>query len=460
MSDRPARFDLTNPCHVHVVGAGGAGMSAIASVLRGMGHEVSGSDLKDGPALDRLRSLGVEVVVGHSSDNVGDADVITFSTAVPDTNPELALARAHQRPVLRRAEMLASICAVRRTIAVAGTHGKTTTSTMLALTLVEGDLLPAYIVGGEVHEIGAGAVWSDGEWLVVEADESDGTFLELGAEVAVVTSVEPDHLGHYGSFDALVSAFDRFVAEARLAVVCADDPIAARVARQHGAITYGTAEDSDYRMTDVELGRSSAAFTVVRSGRELGRVSLPAPGLYNARNAAAALATALELGVDYSAAGRALARYTGVARRFQFRGEWEGVTLVEDYAHLPTEISSVLQAAGAGGWRRIVCLFQPHRYTRTADLWRDFASVFDGADVVVLTDIYSAGEAPIPGISGRLIYDAVIEHDPEQEVVWVPSRQQVASTLRSILQPGDVCMLLGAGDLTSIPDELAGDGMT
>ena len=457
VSERAVPFDLSEPCHVHVVGAAGAGMSAIAAVLKGMGHTVSGSDLKGGPALDRLRSLGIEVQVGHSSDNVGDAAVVTFSTAVPSGNPELELARAHARPVLRRAEMLASICAVRRTIAVAGTHGKTTTSTMLALTLVEGGLRPAYIIGGEVNEIGAGAVWSDGEWLVVEADESDGTFLELGAEVAVVTSVEPDHLGHYGSFDALVDSFGRFIGAARLGVVCADDETAVALARQHGGVTYGTDAGADYRMTDIERGRSSSAFTLVRRGREFGRVSLPAPGLYNARNAAAALATAMEVGVDFASAARALARYTGVARRFQFRGEWEGATLVEDYAHLPTEVASALQAAVDGDWPRIVCVFQPHRYTRTADLWRDFAGVFEGADIVVLTDIYSAGEPPMPGVTGRLIYDAVTEHDRDREVVWIPSRPEVAPTLRTILRDGDLCLLLGAGDLTSIPGELAGE---
>jgi UDP-N-acetylmuramate--alanine ligase len=430
-------------------------MSAIAAVLRGMGHQVTGSDLRDSPTLDRLRALGVDVTVGHSSDNVGEADAVTFSTAIATGNPELEVARAQGRPALRRAEILASICAVRRTIAVAGTHGKTTTSTMLALAMVEGGLQPSYIVGGEVHEIGSGAVWSDGDWLVVEADESDGTFVELGAEVAVVTSVEPDHLGHYGSFDVLVGYFERFIADAHLAVACADDETAARLGAAHSAVSYGTAPSATYRMIDMERGRSATAFTLVRAGHELGRIELPAPGIYNARNAAAAAATAMELGVDFASAARALARYTGVARRFQFRGEWNGVTLVEDYAHLPTEISSALGAAVDGDWPRVVCVFQPHRYTRTADLWRQFAPAFDLADVVVLTDIYAAGEEPIPGVTGRLVYDAVTEHAPEREVVWVERRGELAEALRGVLRPGDLCLLLGAGDLTSVPEELA-----
>ena len=445
------------PRRIHVVGAGGSGMSAIATVLAAMGHQVSGSDLKSSPPLERLRAAGAAVSVGHRAENVGDVDAVTVSTAVPDSNPEVAEARRRGIPVLRRAQTLAAICATRRTVAVAGTHGKTTTSSMLALVLREGGLCPSVIVGGELNEIGAGALWDRGQWLVVEADESDGTFLELPAEVAVVTSVEPDHLEHYGGFDALVDAFARFLAGASgPRVVCADDPVAAGVGRAQGAVSFGTAEDADYRMVELETGRSGVVFALEHEGARLGRVELPVPGAHNARNACGAMVTGLLLGVEGPAAVRALERFAGVARRFQFRGERGGVTFIDDYAHLPGEVRSALAAARSGGWRRVVAVFQPHRYSRTATLWRDFADAFVDADVVVVTDVYSAGEAPRPGVSGLLVVNAVLDAHPAAPVAYLPSRADVAAYLRQRLAPGDLCLTLGAGDLTALADELLG----
>ncbi|MBW3668127.1 MAG: UDP-N-acetylmuramate--L-alanine ligase [Actinobacteria bacterium] len=447
-------IDLSAPQRVHVVGIGGAGMSAIAAVLVAMGHAVSGSDLKDSPGLERLRSLGVRVDIGHAAEHVGDVDAVTISTAIPPTNPEVEAARRRGIAVLRRAEALAAIAATRRTVAVAGTHGKTTTSSMLALVLVEAGVRPSFIIGGEVNEIGTGAVWDDGEWFVVEADESDGTFLELGAEAVVVTNVEPDHLDHYGGFDGLVAAFGRFVSQATgVRVVCADDHIASQLAGE-GAVTYGTAEDADYRMVDVTRSRAGVRFMLVHEGTTLGEVSLPVAGLHNARNACGAVVTGLRLGVSFDAAARALARYGGVARRFQFRGEREGVTFVDDYAHLPTEVRAALAAARDGGWRRVVALFQPHRFSRTAALWQDFADAFVDADVLVVTDVYASGEAPRPGVSGKLIVNAVLDAHPYQRAAYLPTRGDLAPYLRRELRPGDVCLTLGAGDLTSLPDEL------
>jgi len=452
-----ASLDLSVPRRIHVVGAGGAGMSAIATVLAAMGHAVSGSDLKPSPPLERLRALGVAVSVGHRADQVDDVDAVTVSSAVLDTNPEVAEARRRGIPVLRRAQTLAAICSTRRTVAVAGTHGKTTTSSMLALVLREGGLHPSFIIGGELNEIGAGALWDEGPWLVVEADESDGTFLELPAYATVVTSVEPDHLEHYGSFDALAAAFDRFVAAAPgPRVVCADDPLAARIGRAHGAVTYGTDPDADYRMVELESGRAGASFTLEHGGEQVARVELPVPGIHNARNACAALVTGLLLGVEAGAGMAALARFAGVARRFQFRGERGGVTFVDDYAHLPGEVSSVLAAARRGGWHRVVAAFQPHRYSRVATLWRDFADAFVDADLLVVTDIYSAGEAPRPGVSGRLVVNAVLDAHPAARVAYLPSRSDVASFLRDRLVPGDLCLTLGAGDLTVLADDLLG----
>ncbi|HZU71599.1 MAG TPA: UDP-N-acetylmuramate--L-alanine ligase [Acidimicrobiales bacterium] len=449
------RPDLSGERHIHVVGIGGAGMSAIATVLAAMGHRVSGSDLKTSPALERLRSLGLEVHVGHRADQVGGADLVAVSTAIPPTNPEVAEAGRRGLPVHSRADLLGAITALRRTIAVSGTHGKTTTSSILSLILVEAGWRPSFIVGGDVNEIGSGASWSDGEWLVVEADESDGTFLELSTEVALVTSVEPDHLEHYGSFDALRQAFARFLAGAPTGrVVCADDPEAALLGRAAGAVSYGRGEEADFLVTDVELGRSSSAF-FLRSGDEvLVRARLSVPGAHNVLNAAAAATTALRLGVGPEAVAAALARFTGVARRFQFRGEAGGVTFIDDYAHLPGEVVPTLEAVANGGWSRIVCVFQPHRFSRTAALWRDFAGAFDLADLLVVTDVYPAGEAHRPGVSGKLIVDAVLDAEPAKAVAYLPNRAELVGYLRRSLRPGDVCLTLGAGDLTTLADEL------
>lgn len=450
--------DLSRPLRAHVVGIGGAGMSAIATVLAAMGHHVSGSDLKESASLNRLRALGIDVVVGHSPDNVGDADLLTLSTAVPAGNTEVRAAASRNIVVLRRHEMLASIAATRRTVAVAGTHGKTTTSSMLALVLIAAGLRPSFIIGGELNEIGTGAVWDEGEWFVVEADESDGTFLELGPEVAVVTNVEPDHLDHYGNFAGLVASFERFLAAAPgPRVVCADDPVARRLARATGAFTYGTDETADYRMVGLERGRNRVRFVVERDGVDLGEIVLPVPGLHNARNACAALVTGLLLGAPFVAAARALAGYGGVARRFQFRGERGGVTFVDDYAHLPGEVEAALAAATDGGWRRVVCVFQPHRFSRTETIGAEFADSFAAADLVVVTDVYPSGEAPRPGVSGKTVVDAVLNAWPATRLAYLPDRQDWAPYLERVLRPGDLCLTLGAGDITQLGDEVFGD---
>jgi UDP-N-acetylmuramate--alanine ligase len=448
-------LDLSEPRRIHVVGAGGAGMSAIATVLVGMGHTVTGSDLKHSPGLERLRSLGVRAEVGHRAENVGDAEVVAVSTAVPARNAEVVAARRRGIPVLARAAVLTAIVATRRTVAVAGTHGKTTTSSMLATVLVEAGLRPSFIVGGELNEIGTGAVWDHGDWLVVEADESDGTFLHLRPEAAVVTSVEPDHLEHYDGFEGLKDAFSRFIsAISGPKVVCADDPLALHLGRMAGVTTYGTSETAEFVMTGVSSHRSSVAFAVEHDGTRLGEVVLPVPGLHNARNACGALVTGLLLGASFDDAREALARYGGVARRFQFRGERGGVTFVDDYAHLPTEVRAALGAARDGRWRRVVCVFQPHRFSRTAALWSDFGDAFADADLAVVTDVYGAGEVPRPGVSGKLVVRAILDAHPSAAVAYLPSRKDWAPYLDGVLRPGDLCLTLGAGDLTLLPDEL------
>jgi UDP-N-acetylmuramate--alanine ligase len=452
----PDSLDLTQPRAVHIVGIGGAGMSAIATVLARMGHTVTGSDLRESPAFARLALLDVVTHVGHDADNLPDSlDAVVVSTAIPHRNPEVEAAIARGIPVLRRADALRAIVATRSTIAVAGSHGKTTTSSMLALILRAAGWHPSFLIGGDLNEVGTNAVFDRGEWLVVEADESDGTFLELAPHDALVTSILPDHLDHYGDFPALVRAFATFVdAVPGVRVLCADDAVAAELAaaRPGDVVTYGFTDGADYAMSDYEGGRTGTQFVLSHRGEELGLVELPVPGRHNAVNAAGAAAIACELGVPFEAVTRAVGGFGGVARRFQFRGERDGVTFVDDYAHLPSDVGAMIRAAREGGWRRVVAVFQPHRYTRTAALWRDFADAFVGADQLVLTDVYPAGEEPQPGVSGRLVLRAVLDAHPEQAVVYLPRHADLVAHVPTLAGPGDIVLTLGAGDLTTVPD--------
>ena len=448
-------IDLRAPRRIHVVGIGGAGMSAIAQVLQDMGHTVTGSDLKDSPVAERLRSLGITVAIGHRAENLGDVGVVTYSPAVSTENPELVTASSRGVRVAPRSEMLAAICATRKCLAVSGTHGKTTTASMLSLILVEAGFRPSFVIGADVNEIGTNAVWDSGAWLVVEADESYGTFTAIRPDVAVLTNAEPDHLDYYGTFDALRAAFVAFVGQAvDGALVCADDPEAAAIGRSTGARSVGTADDADYRISGLEQGRSSVSFTLHGPDGELGPLRVGVPGVHNARNAAVAAVAALLAGAPFAAAQTALARFAGVTRRFEFRGEAAGVTFVDDYAHLPGEVRVALATAKAGGWQRIVAVFQPHRFTRTAALADQFGTAFSAADELVVTDVYSAGEPAVPGVSGRLVVEAVRAQDPRLPVTYAPGWEELARAVADRLRPGDLCLTLGAGDLTTLPDEL------
>ncbi len=449
-------LDLDAPRGVHIVGIGGAGMSAIATVLARMGHRVSGSDLRESAVLERLRGQGVDARVGHAAANLPmDLDAVVRSTAIPSSNPEVVEAEVRGIPVLRRADALRVLVATRRSIAVAGSHGKTTTSSMLALVLRAADWHPSFLIGGDLNEVGTNAAFDDGEWLVVEADESDGTFLVLAPEATILTNVEPDHLEHYGDFAALVDAFESYLADiSGPRVVCADDDIARTLAgRVAGTVTYGFADDADYRADGHSSDRLGSRFTVEYRGVALGVIELPVPGRHNALNALGAVALACEIGVPFDAIKRGLGGFGGVARRFQFRGEIDGVTLIDDYAHLPSEVRAMLSAAREGGWRRVVAVFQPHRYSRTEKLWQDFADAFVDADTVVLTDVYAAGEAPRPGVSGRLLVQAVLDAHPATSVTYLPRRTDVVRHALDHTRPGDLVLTLGAGDLTTVPDE-------
>jgi UDP-N-acetylmuramate--alanine ligase len=450
-------LDLAGPKRLHVIGVGGPGMSAIAIALAEMGHRVSGSDLREQAVLDRVRAAGVTVFVGHDRSHVEGCDAVTASTAIPANNVELTHAASIGIPTLRRAGMLASICAMARSIAVAGTHGKTTTTSMLMLVLAEAGMRPSFVVGGDVTDAGTGAQWTGGDLLVVEADESDGTHLELPLFGSILTNIEVDHLDHYGSFEAIVDSFDRYLAQiAGPKVLCSDDPRCAGLARIHGAVTYGTGEGADFRAVDVAPSGGSFRFDVAHHGALVGHVDLPLRGIHNVLNAVGVVAMATELGVPFPAIASALGRFGGVARRFDIRGRDGQATFVDDYAHLPSEIAAVLAAARGSGdqWQRVVAVFQPNRFNRMSEISRDYADSFVDADVVVLTEIYSSGTTPIPGITGQLVVDAVLEAHPDARVVWLPRREDMISFLAGEVGPGDVCISMGCGDIATLPEEV------
>ena len=447
---------LSSPRSIHVVGVGGPGMSAIASVLVGMGHSVSGSDVVESAVLDRLREEGVVVHVGHGADNIGDdVDFLAVSTAIPEDNLEVVVAHSRNLPVIRRTALLPAMAGERRTIAVSGTHGKTTTSSMLALVLIESGRDPSFLIGGDISQLGTNARWSKGEWFVLEADESDGSGFAIDHEALIVTNIEADHLEHHGTFENLRSAFERFIAATRGPVVlCADDPITAQIAKTTASITYGLAADADVRIEGLRSSRSGVDFDVVVSDEVLGHIAMPIPGAHNALNACAVIALALQIGVSFDDCAAALSRFGGVRRRFEPRGMSGGIAYVDDYAHLPTEIVAAISAGRDGDWNRVVVVFQPHRFSRTQLLWHEYADAFDAADLLILSGIYSAGEAPREGVSGQLIVDAVTRAHPEQAILYVEDRAALARAVADQLQPGDLCLTLGAGDITALADEV------
>jgi len=429
-------------------------MSGIATLLAESGHRISGSDAVDSPALDRLRNLGVTVWVGHDASHVtaiGRPDAVGASTAVADDNPELTAARDAGIPVLRRTELLPALAEIRPLLSVAGTHGKTTTTSILVAALRGSGEDPSFLTGAPVAALGgAAAAWRAGPWLVLEADESDGSFLSGPRAGLVVTNVEPDHLEHWGGWDQLLGGFRDVIAGTDgPRVVCADDPVAAELGSALGAVTYGTAAGSTHRIVDLVLGPDGSRFRLVGRNSDV-EVALPLPGLHNALDAAGALALVAELGLDVGAAAAGLADFGGVARRFERKGEVAGVTVVDDYAHLPTEVRAALAAGASGGWGRVVAVFQPHRYSRTQALWEEFGDAFVDADLLIITDVYAAGEAPRPGVTGKLIVDATLDRHPGRALAWMPTLDDVVSYLGAVLRPADLLMTIGAGDVTSV----------
>ena len=451
-----SNINLSEYRRIHIVGIGGAGMSAIASVLKSMGFDISGSDVRRSHTLDRLEAQGIEVYLGHHANNILGSDLVTYSSAVPLGNVELLAAASAGIEAVSRSEVLAAISKMKKSILIAGTHGKTTTTTMLGMILAEAGLEPSLIVGGDVNEIGSNAIWGRGDYLVLEADESDGTFLKLDGKIAIVTSIEPDHLDFYGSFSSLVGAYQEFIDSAETAsIVCADDEVISSLQfEREGVFSYGFSERADYRICNFSTSKSNIEFDVVFRNDLLGHINLPVLGAHNARNAAAAIAASILVGAKFSDIATSLSRFAGVARRFEFRGEAQGITFVDDYAHLPGEIKATLAAAKQLEPARVVTVFQPHRYSRIATLANDFASAFRDSDVTVITDIYPAGEKPLPGVTGELVLNSVKDNFSGGQLYYHPSRADLADFLKKILRSGDLCLTLSAGDLSGLPEEI------
>jgi UDP-N-acetylmuramate--alanine ligase len=445
--------------YAHFIGAGGAGMSGIARVLHDRGVVVTGSDLRDSRYSAALQKAGVTVHIGHDAANLGDPEIVVVSAAIPETNPELVEARRRGIPVWPRARMLAELAGKRLTVAVAGTHGKTTTSSMAASALIEAGADPTFLIGGELTDVGSNARCGNGVHYVVEADESDGSFLYLDPYCAIVTNVEADHLDHYASLDEIVDIFRQFLSRVRsdgVAVLCADDERLMGLAPGCATrvVTYGRSESAEVRILSYEATEGGGAFEVAfPDGRRLS-CSIRTPGEHMALNAAGVLAAAWALGIDLEAAVRGIAGFGGVKRRFEHVGAVRDVDVVDDYAHHPTEVRATLKAArdASTGTRWVV--FQPHRYSRTAAFARDFGAAFYDADRVVIMDVYSAGEAPIPGVSGKTVVDAILRHRPRIRLAYFPHRADVASYVADRVLPGDLVMTMGAGDVTAMGPEI------
>jgi UDP-N-acetylmuramate--alanine ligase len=444
--------------HCHFVGIGGIGMSGIAEVLLNLGYRVTGSDLKESETTRRLAQLGAKICVGHREGNLADADVVVISSAVRQDNPEVRSARARKIPVIPRAEMLAELMRMKYGVAIAGSHGKTTTTSLVATVLVAAGLDPTAVIGGKLAAFGSNARLGRGEYLVAEADESDGSFLELAPTVAVITNIDPEHLDHYGSVTALERAFVDFANKTPffgISVLCLDHPrVQAILPHITGRVaTYGLSPQADYRADDIRAEALEMRFTAWAHGRSLGLVRLRVPGVHNVANALAALAVADFLGVPFPVYQGALDSFAGVARRFTLRGEARGITVVDDYGHHPAEVRATLAGARAGFGRRLVVAFQPHRYTRTHALMDEFALAFNDADQVLLTDIYAAGEDPIPGVSSARLAEAMTACG-HRGVTHVPARADLARVAARVLAPGDVFITLGAGDIWQTGDEV------
>ena len=450
---------------IHFVGIGGIGMSGIAEVMHNLNYRVQGSDISENAIVRRLRDKGIDVVLGHDASNVSDAAVVVVSSAVRSDNPEVKAARDRFVPVVRRAEMLAELMRLKWSIAVGGTHGKTTTTSLIAALLDTADYDPTVINGGIINAYGTNARLGDGEWMVVEADESDGTFVKLPATIAVVTNIDREHMDFYGTFDAERAAFQSFVENIPfygLSVMCIDHPeVQSMIGRisDRRIVTYGMSPQADVRGAELELSSVGAVFDAVISDRQgtaatvVERLELPMFGAHNVQNALAAVAVAWEMGISPDIIRRALSEFTGVKRRFTKTGEAGGVTVIDDYAHHPIEISAVLAAARKACDHRIIAIVQPHRYTRLHDLFEEFCGCFHDADTIIVADVYAAGEQPIPDVNRDALVSGLHDHG-HRHVVSLDQPEELAELVAELTQPGDFAVCLGAGDITAWANEL------
>ncbi len=449
---------------IHIVGIGGIGMSAIAEVLAARGYRVQGSDQKDSANCERLRAKGISVHVGHEAGNLGGADLVVISTAVKDANPELAGARARGLPVIRRAEMLAEIMRTRSTISVTGTHGKTTTTSLVSHLLTDAGRDPTVITGGIILDWGSNARLGQGRWMVVEADESDGTFVRIPTEIGIVTNVDPEHLDYFGTVENMHREFGQFLSQIPfygLAVVCIDHPVARRLVDDLGLrrdgrrlLTYGESQDADLRLLSTRVRGRVTTFNAqlshrVKGGaRALSDWQVPVPGHHNALNALAAIAVASEIGVDDTTLAAGMKRFAGVKRRYQPTGTWNGATIYDDYGHHPVEIAAVLRAARAGAdGGRVIAICEPHRYTRLRDLFDEFSRCFEDADSVIVGPLYAAGEPPIAGISHQALA-AAIAHHGHRDAVSVGAPRDLIPAIKARARAGDTILCFGAGQST------------
>jgi UDP-N-acetylmuramate--alanine ligase len=441
---------------IHFVGIGGIGMSGIAEVLLNHGFTVQGSDLRATPITRRLEQKGARVFIGQAEENLAEAQVVVISSAIKPGNPELDAARARKLPVVRRAEMLAELMRLKSNIAIAGTHGKTTTTSLVAALLVGGEMDPTVINGGVIHAYGSNARVGQGEWMVVEADESDGTFNKLPATIAVITNIDPEHLDHYGSFEALREAFDTFVSNIPfygIAVCCIDHPevqaLVGRI-RDRKVVTYGFSPQADVQGRNLCYERGAARFDVMLNGedREIEGLTLPMTGDHNVSNALAAITVARHLGIPSQAIREALGGFGGVNRRFTRVGEWNAVTIIDDYAHHPVEIAAVLKAARQATEGRVIAVHQPHRYSRLRDLFTQFCGCFNDADTVAIADVYAAGESPIEGVSRDALVGGLVAHGHRRALV-LGGEAALADFVRAECRPGDMLVCLGAGSISA-----------
>jgi UDP-N-acetylmuramate--alanine ligase len=455
---------------IHFVGIGGIGMSGIAEVLHNLGYQVQGSDASDNANVRRLADKGIRIFVGHAAGNIGEAEVVVVSTAIKRDNPELMAAREKRLPVVRRAEMLAELMRLKSCVAIAGTHGKTTTTSLVATLLEKGGLDPTVINGGIINAYGTNARMGESDWMVVEADESDGTFLKLPADVAIVTNIDPEHLDHFGSFEAIKDAFRTFVENLPFygfAVMCIDHPTVQELVGQiedRRVVTYGENPQADFRLLDIDLSGGQSKFTLLIRDRKRGReevvrdLVMPMPGHHNALNATAAIAVAYDLGIPVDRIRAGLAGFGGVKRRFTKTGEWNGALIFDDYGHHPVEIAAVLRAARASTKGKVIAVMQPHRYTRLASLFGDFAACFNDADTVIVADVYTAGEQPIPGADKDSLV-AAIKARGHRHALALEASDKLAGIVAPLAGPGDYIVCLGAGTITqwayALPGELA-----